>query len=243
LISFGVVCGVSALVPVLVLPFLTDVALFQPHRGYAASIGFALATVEVVRALGAAAARWAGPLRPANLAIAGWITILGLVLGAVWADASQGRAWRDEVRFWSDATQRYPREAGYHHSLGAAFLRAGDFPRSLDAFTTAARLDPSLPRVQFNLGLVYTGMGRLDDALVAYERARERDPTDFKSLANLGSLYERQGKMASALEAYRATLRVSPGLGAVRERVDRLERSETISPWNATGPPAVAVQQ
>lgn len=241
LISFGVVCGVSALAPVLVLPFLTNVALFQPHRGYAASVGFALATAEAVRALGAAAARWAAPLRPANRAVAGWATAFLLVVGAVWADTSQGRAWRDEVGFWSEAVQRHPREAAYHHSLGAASLRAGDLPQALDAFTTAARLDQTLPRVHYNLGLVYTEMGRTDDALAEYERARERDPADFKSLANLGFLYEKKGETARALDAYRSALRVSPGLGAVRERVDRLERSGTISPSRASGLPAVAV--
>jgi len=233
LASFGVVCGMSALAPVLALPFLTDVALFQPHRGYAAAVGFALATVEAVRALGAAAARRAAPLRPANLAIAGWIVVLGLVLGAVWADASQGRAWRDEVGFWSEAVQGHPREAAYHHSLGAASLRAGGLARALEAFTTAAQLDQALPRVHYNLGLVYTAMGRADDALAEYERARERDPEDFKSLANLGFLYEKKGETARALDAYRAALRVSPGLRAVRERVDRLERSGTVSPSRA----------
>lgn len=241
LTSFGVVCGVSALAPVLALPFLTDVALFQPHRGYAASVGFALATVEAVRVLGAAAVRWAAPLRPANRAVAGWATAFLLVVGAVWADTSQGRAWRDEVGFWSEAVQRHPREAAYHHSLGAASLRAGDLPQALDAFTTAARLDQTLPRVHYNLGLVYTEMGRTDDALAEYERARERDPADFKSLANLGFLYEKKGETARALDAYQAALRVSPDLGAVRERVDRLERSGIVSPSQATGLPAVAV--
>ena len=241
LASFGLVCGLSALAPVLILPFLTNVALFQPHRGYAASAGFALATVETARALGAVGARWAIRLRPANRAVVGWVAALALLVGAVWTDARQGRAWRDEVRFWSEAVERYPREAGYRRSLGAASARAGDLPRALDAFTAAARLDPTLPRVHYNLGLVYTRMGRLDDALAAYERARERDPTDFKSLANLGLLYEKKGEKARALDAYRAALRAAPGLGPVREHVDRLERLGTISPWGATGFPAVAV--
>jgi hypothetical protein len=234
LVSWGVVCGLTALFPVMVLPLLTDVALFQPHRGYPASVGFALATVEAVRALGAVAARWVrwrrGLLRSVAPAVAGWVATVALVLGAVWADASQGRVWRDEVRFWSEATLRYSREARYHHSLGAAFLRAGDFARAVDALTTAARLDPMLPRLHYNLGLVYTGMGRLDDALAEYERARERDPTDFKSLANLGWLYEKKGETARALDAYRAALRAAPGLGPVRERVERLDRLGTVAP-------------
>ncbi len=240
LVSFGMACGMSALAPVLILPFLTDVALFQPHRGYAASVGFALATVEGVRLLGVA--RWATRLRPTHRAVAGWATALALVGGAVWADASQGRVWRDEVGFWSEAVQRHPREATYHHSLGAASLRAGDLPRALDAFTTAGRLDPTLPRVHYNLGLVYTEMGRVDEAQAEYERAREGDPTDFKSLANLGLLYEKKGETVRALDAYRAALRAAPGLGPVRERVERLEGLGAMAPSIATAPVTSAAQ-
>jgi hypothetical protein len=236
LVSFGLVCAISALLPVMVLPFLTDVAMFQPHRGYAASVGFALATVAAVTPLADRVARWAGRSgREGAVAAIAWVlgvAVLGVVL---WADARQGRSWRNEVGFWTDAVERHPTEGLFHHSLGAARLRADDPPGALDAFTTALRLDPASPRVQYNLGLVYTKLGRISEAVASYERAVERDPTDVKSLANLGLLYERSGESEQALRAYRAALRVSPTLDRVRARADQLDRGFPVPPHAEAG--------
>ncbi len=222
LTSFGVVCGVSALAPVLILPFLTDVALYQPHRGYAASIGFALATVEPARALAARVLPRLAPGVGARLPAAGLAMGAVLLAGAVGFDARQGVAWRNEVRFWSEAAARYPDEAAYVHSLGAARLRANDAPGAIDAFSTALRLDPTIPRGRYNLGLAYTRMGRFDEAREAYERAIERDPSDVKALVNLGLLEERLGDPEGALRAYRTAVRLVPGLARIQERIDRL---------------------
>ncbi len=222
LAAFGIVCGVTALLPVMVLPFMTNVALFQPHRGYPASVGFALATVDLARVLAARVSPWLFPGTAPRVPVAGLAMGVVLLAGAIGFDARQGLAWRDEVRFWSEAAARYPDEAAYVHSLGAARLRANDAPGAVEAFSTALRLAPILPRAQYNLGLAYTRMGRLDEARIAYERAIERDPTDVKALANLGLLEERRGNPEGALRAYRTAVRLVPGLDRIQERIDRL---------------------
>ena len=224
LATWGGVCGVAALLPVMVLPFMTDVALFQPHRGYTASVGFALATVELARMLAAWGLPRLNPGPAARMPAVGLATGLVLLAGTIGFDARQGRAWRDEVRFWSEAAARHPDEAAYAHSLGAARLRANDAPGAAEAFSTALRVDPMRPRAQYNLGLAYTKMGRLDEARDAYERAVERDPSDVKALANLGLLYEQLGDIDRALEMYRAALHAGAGLERIKERVDDLER-------------------
>jgi len=222
LASWGGVCGLAALLPVTVLPFMTNVALFQPHRGYTASVGFALATVESARALAAWGLPRLNPGTAARIPAVGLATGLIFLAGTIGFDARQGRAWRDEVRFWSEAAARHPDEAAYVHSLGAARLRANDAPEAAEAFSTALRLDPTLPRARYNLGLAYTKMGRLDEARDAYERAVERDPSDVKALVNLGMLYERSGDRERALRAYHAAVRAAPGLDRIRERIERL---------------------
>jgi hypothetical protein len=222
LASWGGVCGLTALLPVMILPFMTNVALFQPHRGYTASVGFALATVGLTRAVAAWALPRVNPGAAARMPAVGLATGLVLLAGAIGFDARQGAAWRDEVRFWSEAAARYPGEAAYAHSLGAARLRANDAPGAIEAFSTALRLDPTIPRARYNLGLAYTSMGRLDEAREAYERAIERDPSDVKALVNLGMLEERRGDPAGALRAYRTAVRLAPGLDRIRERIERL---------------------
>jgi tetratricopeptide (TPR) repeat protein len=123
---------------------------------------------------------------------------------------------------------RYPGEAGYHQSLGAARLRAGDVSGALDALSRAGTLDPTLPRVSYNLGLVYTKLGRIDEAIVAYQQAVVADASDVKALVNLGWLFEKRGASDRALDAYRAALRVEPELVRVRARVAALEPTRRI---------------
>jgi hypothetical protein len=238
LVAWGIAAGGSALLPVMALPFITNVALFQTHRGYLAAVGLAVAVV----ALAAAAARrllaaFRSDARRRLARTAAWALGGVLVVALMVADARAGRAWRDEVGFWASAVERYPSEAAYHQSLGAARQRAGDASGAVEAFTAAARLEPLLPRVDFNLGLGYTTLGRYAEAVEAYERAAERDPTDVKALANLGVLYERSGATDHAARAYRAALAVEPQLTTVSDRLARLDARSPADPERG-GPPA-----
>jgi tetratricopeptide (TPR) repeat protein len=153
-----------------------------------------------------------------------------LVTGALIVDVRAAGLWRDEVGFWTRAVEQYPSEGAYHHSLGAARLRAGDLSGAQTAFVAAARVDPSLPRVDFNLGVVYTKLGRYPDAIAAYERALARDSTDVKALANLGALYERVGDLDRAVRTYALALVLDPGLAPIRRSLARLSASRGAEP-------------
>lgn len=220
--AWGLVCGATGLLPVLALPFVTSVAWFQPHRGYQAAVGFAVATVALAEALG----RRVRPVRPVGRVV-GLAVVSVLVVSMIAADVGAGRLWRDEIGFWTWAVERYPREGAYHHSLGAARLRHGDPAGAVEAWLTASHLNASLPRVDFNVGLAYTKLGRYDEAVAAYERAVARDSGDVKSLANVGALYERRGETDRAARAYRAVLALEPGLRAVGARLRALEGRRT----------------
>jgi hypothetical protein len=223
LAAWGIACGVSGLFPVLALPFLTNVALVQPHRGYQALAGLALALAAV---LGVAEARLfpareSGPARRVTrvMATAG----VGIVVALVAVNTAAGRVWRDEVGFWERAAAHYPGEASYRHSLGAARFRAGDSIGAIEDLSRALALDPELPRAAFNLGVAYTRLGRHDEAIAAFERAVIRDAADVKAWANLGRLLEARGDVTRALTVYRTALDIAPQLTAIRERIVALE--------------------
>lgn len=229
LVAWGIAAGLSALLPAMALPFITNVALFQPHRGYQAAAGFALATAALA---GACAPRAVATMPSARarrwLRAAGWFVAGTAATAAIIIDVGAGRMWRDEVAFWASAVERYPTEGAYHHSLGAARLRVGDLAAAEQAFVTAARLDADLPRVDFNLGLVYTKLGRYAEAIAAYERAIERDAADVKSLANLGVLYERVGDPDRAARTYTKALTIDPNLALIRRNLARLAVPRSI---------------
>jgi tetratricopeptide (TPR) repeat protein len=241
LVAWGIAAGGSALLPVMALPLITNVALFQPHRGYQAAVGLAVAVVALAAAV---AQRVLAVVRSEAgrrlVRTTAWALGGALVVALMITDMRAGRAWRDEAGFWTAAVERYPSEAAYHQSLGAARLRAGDASGAVEAFTAAARLDPLLPRVDFNLGLGYATLGRYAEAMAAYQRAAERDPTDVKALANLGVLYERSGATDRAALAYRAALAVEPRLTAVSDRLARLDARSPADPErgaSSTGEP------
>lgn len=233
LVSWGLVCGGSAFAPVLALPLMTNVALFQPHRGYPAAVGLAIATAALAQAV-VSRALAAVPSNSGRrgLLVTGWAFAGTVVIAAIAVDARIGRVWANEVRFWGHAVTRYPDEAAYQHSLGVARLRAGDPSGAQEALATAARLDPLLPRLDFNLGVVYTTLGQYGEAIRAYERAVARDPTDVKALANLGVLFERTGDLDRAVLAYDRALTIDPTLTPIQRNLARL------SPIRTTGPAA-----
>jgi hypothetical protein len=224
LVSWGLLAGASALAPVLALPFQTDVALFQPHRGYSATAGFAVAAVALVGMCGRQVMQRTATERARRLwRRAGVGTAVALLVAVIGVDATLAPSWRDEVTFWTAAVTRYPGEASYHQSLAAARLRTGDTRGAVDALSQALALDSELPRAAYNLGVAYTRLGRHDDAIAAFERAVVRDAADVKAWSNLGRLLEMRGDATRALAAYRTALEIAPHLTAVRNRIAALE--------------------
>lgn len=59
---------------------------------------------------------------------------------------------------------------------GSRALAAGDFKTALASFRQAARIDPSNPKIDFNIGLTLVRMGKLSDATAPLSRAA-RDPS------------------------------------------------------------------
>jgi hypothetical protein len=222
--TWGIVCGVSGLVPVMALPFVTNVALVQPHRAYQAVVGLALALAAVLAAGETHLLAARDPARARrSMRVLGPALAVGIAVVLVVVDVDAGRVWRDEVGFWTRAAASYPGEASYRHSLGVARLRAGDAVGAVEDLSRATALDPELPRAAYNLGVVYTRLGRRDEAIAAYESAVTRDASDVKAWANVGRLFETRGDTARALAAYRTALELAPQVTAIRDRIAALE--------------------
>jgi hypothetical protein len=224
LAAWGIVCGVSGLLPIMALPFVTTVALVQPHRAYQAVVGLAMALAAV---MATAAARMLPARESARarrtLSVLSSTLAVGIVVVLVAVDAAAGRVWRNEIGFWARAVAHYPGEASYRHSLSVARFRSGDSVGAIEDLSRALELDPELPRAAFNLGVAYTRLGRHDEAIAAFERAVVRDAADVKAWSNLGRLLETRGDATRALAAYRTALTIAPHLTAVRDRIAAIE--------------------
>jgi tetratricopeptide (TPR) repeat protein len=85
-------------------------------------------------------------------------------------------------------------EAYYRFVLGRHFESEGDIDRAIEAYRTAARLDPQSAEIPAELAGLYARQGRLEDAIAQARRALEIDGDNSEAHRVMGTL------LASAVE-------------------------------------------
>jgi predicted Zn-dependent protease len=100
-----------------------------------------------------------------------------------------------------------------HLLRGQAHLMNHQFEKAIVDLEAAARLDSSLPRLQYSLGLAYFKADRLQDSRAAFDKELHRNPRDVTTLWYLASIDEMEGKLDDA-----------------RSRLDRARRLDSQSP-------------
>jgi eukaryotic-like serine/threonine-protein kinase len=91
------------------------------------------------------------------------------------------RYYRDAVQAWDKAldlarswTATYPREGVAFNSLGAAYIRLGNFQESVAPFREAIRLDPNFTPAYSNLAAALLALNRYDEARAVLRQAADR---------------------------------------------------------------------
>ncbi len=100
----------------------------------------------------------------------------------------------------------------FHLLMGKAHLNRGEFDDAVKELEAAAKGDPKLPYVHFNLGLAYA---RKDDKQRARSEFRKDiavEPDTPFSYEQLGNLESSSGNDDEAIRHYRSALRFSPQL-------------------------------
>ncbi len=209
-----------SLLPILTLPFVTRLLVYQEHRSYLGGIGLAWA------AGGAALIAWR--------VSAGWrvvpaAVLAGLASAAVWVDAERTRVWRDGESVWEDSLAKYPNSSLGHNAKATWLANAGRLEEARVELERSLAVDSSRARTHSLLGVVHALMGRYDRAVAEFELALIIAPTDPYARMNLGKAYERTGRTDRALAAYEQILKVypkhAPALGrsgVLLERAGRL---------------------
>lgn len=241
---------VATLPPVLVLPFLTRLALYQEHRAYPAEIGMAWLIGGVVWW---GASRVSG--RPWVVRVAGAFAAV-LIVVMVTMDAQRTRVWSDSVRLWEDVLARYPDSAvaraergtwlvnngrfdegereflaalrtmpNYvypHLMLGVTYAKRGEFERAVAAYRTALEFRPAFVEARIRLGLAYEALGHADQALAEYDRAIRDDPWASPAILFSALILARQGRAQDALERLRRVAPDDPIYPEVQATIQRM---------------------
>lgn len=242
-----------SLLPILALPFVTRLLLYQEHRSYLGGIGLAWGAGGVAAVVWRASAGW----RAVSAAV-----LAGLSAAAMWVDAERTGVWRDVQSVWEDSLAKYPNStlghnakatwladagrleearielerslavdssrARTHSLLGVAHALMGRYDAAIAEFTLALALAPSDPYARMNLGKAYEHTGRTDEALAAYDQILQQYPKHAPALGRSAVILERAGRLYEAAVRYRAVIELDPTDDTVREALGvallRLER-------------------
>lgn len=82
----------------------------------------------------------------------------------------------------TEATARFPEQAGAHAVLGRALLAGEHYPEAEEAFFEALRLEPGFASARRLLGTAQAASGRFDEAIASWQRWRqlaERSPEEM----------------------------------------------------------------
>ena len=93
---------------------------------------------------------------------------------------------------------------------GDAAAQSGQFPRAVEAYRRALRLDPEQPGVRVALAGALLQTGAAKDAVAQLEDALRADPDDADALLLVGFLASQAGEDQAAEVALRRLLRVAP---------------------------------
>lgn len=193
-----------ALLPLVALPVVSRVTLYQDHRVYLAGIGLAWA----VGGLAAIAWRtWSHRAIRIGAAAVGAVVVIAMIR----ADLARSAVWMDETRLWEDVLAKYPKSVVALNARGLQSLNAGRLDDAERDFQATLRLVPGSAEAHKNLGLVYAEAGDADRAIRELQAALAISPRSPGILVELGFVYERARGWAEAKRAYEQALEASPG--------------------------------
>jgi len=81
--------------------------------------------------------------------------------------------WRDAIEPLQRAISIDPNKAAAHYQLGETYNQTDRLPEALEAYETAARLQPDNWRAMKGVGIVLDRLGNPEAAAAAYKRAKD----------------------------------------------------------------------
>ncbi len=131
-----------------------------------------------------------------------------LILGVTYASATYTRneVFESDLQFWSDVTQKRPRNQRAFSNLGIAYRNAGSLSLAKASFENAIAIDPTYAHAHFNLGAWYDQNGLPNEAISHFEQAVAAEPLNADSHCNLGACLTRVGQFESAMIHYNRSI-------------------------------------
>jgi tetratricopeptide (TPR) repeat protein len=111
-------------------------------------------------------------------------------------------------------------------SSGITHIQSGNYDKAIAAFDRAIRLNPDdSPVTYLHRGDAYAAKGDNDNAFVDFDQALWQNPFSIDAYVRRGDMYVARGRYDKAVADYAAALRIEPGNGAVKRKLEEARRS------------------
>ncbi len=186
IISFSILWIMINLGPLMLLR-LTD---YMAERwAYAASLGFALALVEVADIL-------FGKNKKIAMAC---VAVIALVFGVM--TVSRNNVYRDPVALWSDALTKSSTKLRPYLNLAAAYMNQGDIDKSIGIMERTIAMGNRDDETRLNLAMAYYVKGELDRAeKLLLSMNMNASPLSYYYYYDLGVIYRQKKEYSRAIE-------------------------------------------
>jgi len=135
-----------------------------------------------------------------------------------------------EVMFYMAIQMPEIDEACAYLNMAESLLDRGLCDRAIWCLRTAAKADPTLPRVHARLAEAHASLGRLDRSRQLYLRELRNNPGDVETLLDLGCLLVEMNRLGEAGEKFRRVLELETDnadahfyLGDLGERLGEMD--------------------
>ena len=127
----------------------------------------------------------------------------------------RNKDWRDAESLFRRTVAMAPENAKAYVFLSGALRKKGQFAQALEAYDTAARLNPAYlrtdPHFLWQRGVLLVKLGRTAEAIDALEQAATLDPNWGTIRMDLGLAYATAGNYERAEAALRQAVSIAPG--------------------------------
>jgi tetratricopeptide (TPR) repeat protein len=131
-------------------------------------------------------------------------------LGYIYASTSKDEDIDRSIAYFAKAVELNPRLTIAYFSLGAMYLRKGDYKNAEVEFQKVIELDDKFYSAYYNLGEVYRNQKQDNLANLAYKKAIAINPKWGYPYYGTGMIYFAQGDLTNAEEQFNLALKHSP---------------------------------
>ena len=144
---------------------------------------------------------------PKNMIAISCAVIVIILTGAA---HKRNTVWKDEITFWKDVAEKYPRSEIALSSLGSAYMKKGEATIALNYLNQAIAYNPSYFKAYYNRGLLYAQNKYYKEALADFTKAAGQEGY-LKPYVSRAEVYYQLKDYSKAFADAEKVLKSDPG--------------------------------